>query len=283
MLRSIAYITKGVETNQPRFIQKAIRQNAIIRKNINRIQIEYIIKKYIPSQHPLRNVILKSVEKIPVNNDDLMEVETTTATTTTPVVPAASTTAPPTTFGTTKPVTPAVIVTDEDIKRITTSMPSATLLIPEVEVYIYLVIIVTMLRYAGKNNNSVAYSDIVESVNAIVDYIRSYNRRSLDQLNSKIYFYLSFCYEKISKLENIRPIILALYRTACIRHDEMSQAVLLNLILRNYLHYNLVEQAHTFSLRTTFPENVSNNQYCRYLYYMGRIQAIQLEYTGKYL
>ena len=283
MLRSIAYITKGVETNQPRFIQKAIRQNAIIRKNINRIQIEYIIKKYIPSQHPLRNVILKSVEKIPVNNDDLMEVETTTATTTTSVVPAASTTVPPATFDTTKPVTPAVIVTDEDIKRITTSMPSATLLIPEVEVYIYLVIIVTMLRYAGKNNNSVAYSDIVESVNEIIDYIRSYNRRSLDQLNSKIYFYLSFCYEKISKLENIRPVILALYRTACIRHDEMSQAVLLNLILRNYLHYNLVEQAHTFSLRTTFPENVSNNQYCRYLYYMGRIQAIQLEYTGKYL
>jgi 26S proteasome regulatory subunit N3 len=59
--------------------------------------------------------------------------------------------------------------------------------------------------------------------------------------------------------------------------------VLLNLLLRNYLHYNLVEQAQTLASKTTFPENASNNQFCRYLFSMGRIQAVQLEYSEAYL
>ena len=45
----------------------------------------------------------------------------------------------------------------------------------------------------------------------------------------------------------------------------MGQAVLLNLLLRNYLHYNLIEGAKLLSARTNFPENVSNNQFCRYV------------------
>mmetsp|Transcript_41552 Transcript_41552/g.97248 ORF Transcript_41552/g.97248 Transcript_41552/m.97248 type:complete len:265 (-) Transcript_41552:51-845(-) len=32
----------------------------------------------------------------------------------------------------------------------------------------------------------------------------------------------------------------------------------------------------------SFPENASNNQLCRYLYYCGRIEALQLEYTNAF-
>lgn len=76
------------------------------------------------------------------------------------------------------------------------------------------------------------------------------------------------------RLEVIRPVLMNLYRTSCLHHDEMGQAVLLNLILRNYLHYNLILAANTFASKITFPENASNNQFCRYLYSMGRIQVI---------
>ncbi len=31
--------------------------------------------------------------------------------------------------------------------------------------------------------------------------------------------------------------------------------------------------------KTTFPESASNNEWARYLYYLGRIKAIQLEYS----
>jgi 26S proteasome regulatory subunit N3 len=56
-----------------------------------------------------------------------------------------------------------------------------------------------------------------------VERIRSFNRRSLDLLSSKSFFYFSLAYEKVNKLENIRPTLLALYRTTCIRHDDMGQ------------------------------------------------------------
>ena len=42
---------------------------------------------------------------------------------------------------------------------------------------------------------------------------------------------------------------------------------------------NLFEQARNFIVKTTFPESVSNNQFSRYLYYLGRIKAVQLEYS----
>ena len=136
--------------------------------------------------------------------------------------------------------------------------------------------------------------------------------------------------------------LLALHRTAALQHDEYGQETLLNLLLRNYLHYNLydqvsstslqlhrnltssgqacsdrsghictdgvcpagtcnqgvhggmaaphhaapqrqgaaVAQAETLRSKAQRPEvSRSTQQLCRYLYYLGRIRAIQLEYT----
>ncbi len=150
-----------------------------------------------------------------------------------------------------------------------------TAVFPEVEVFVFTAIVTTLLREHLD-------TDAAFAATALIDRIRGFNRRSLDQLSSKAYFYFSLAYEQVHRLENIRPTLLALYRTSCVRHDEMGQAVLLNLLLRNYLHYHLVEQAQTLSLRAAFPENASNNQFCRYLYYMGRVQATQLEYSDAY-
>mmetsp|Transcript_9915 Transcript_9915/g.12314 ORF Transcript_9915/g.12314 Transcript_9915/m.12314 type:complete len:100 (-) Transcript_9915:671-970(-) len=53
----------------------------------------------------------------------------------------------------------------------------------------------------------------------------------------------------------------------------------MNIIIRTYLQQNLYEQARNFMVKTSFPESASNNQYARYLYYQGRIKAVQLEYS----
>ena len=53
----------------------------------------------------------------------------------------------------------------------------------------------------------------------------------------------------------------------------------MNIIIRTYLQQNLYEQARNFMVKTSYPESVSNNQYARYLYYQGRIKAVQLEYS----
>ena len=40
----------------------------------------------------------------------------------------------------------------------------------------------------------------------------------------------------------VRSTLLALQRTSTLRHDEYGQETLLNLLLRNYLHFNLYDQ-----------------------------------------
>lgn len=58
-------------------------------------------------------------------------------------------------------------------------------------------------------------------------------------------------------------------RTATLRHDADGQAVLLNLLLRNYLHFNLYDQAEKLVSKSVFPELANNNEWARYLYYTG--------------
>ena len=68
-----------------------------------------------------------------------------------------------------------------------------------------------------------------------------------------------------------RATLHACLRTATLRNDFEGQAVLINCLLRNYLHYNLYNQADKLVLKSTFPEQASNNEWARYqvdIYYI---------------
>jgi 26S proteasome regulatory subunit N3 len=54
---------------------------------------------------------------------------------------------------------------------------------------------------------------------------------------------------------------------------------LVNLLLRNYLLFNLYEQADKLVTKSSFPASASNNEWARHLFYLGKIKAIQLEYS----
>ncbi|OMO75482.1 hypothetical protein COLO4_26099 [Corchorus olitorius] len=86
-------------------------------------------------------------------------------------------------------------------------------------------------------------------------------------------------YELTGDLAEIRGNLLALHRIATLHHDELGQETLLNLLLRNYLHYNLYDQAEKLRSKAPRFEAHSNQQFCRYLFYLGQIRTIQLEYT----
>ena len=43
----------------------------------------------------------------------------------------------------------------------------------------------------------------------------------------------------------------------------------MNLLLRNYIKFNLYDQADKLVSKATFPESASNNEWARYLYYLG--------------
>lgn len=63
------------------------------------------------------------------------------------------------------------------------------------------------------------------------------------------------------------------------RKDYDTQAAVIVLLLRNYISTADIAQADALVAQTTFPPTAPNNQVARYLYYLGRIRAIQLSYT----
>lgn len=145
-------------------------------------------------------------------------------------------------------------------------------LLPEMDTYIHLLV---LLHLQDQEKNDLA----VKCSNLLVQKLGSQNRRTLDLLAAKCYFYHSRSYELTGQLSKIRSFLHSRLRTATLRNDFEGQAVLLNCLLRNYLHYNLYDQADKLVSKSIFPESASNNEWARFLYYLGHIKATQLEYS----
>jgi len=145
-------------------------------------------------------------------------------------------------------------------------------LLPEVDTYLHLLLLV----YLIDNNRN---DEGVKCAEALMKKVTSLNRRTLDMLAAKCYFYYSRAYELSNQLEKIREFLHSRLRTCTLRNDYEGQAVLLNLLLRNYLSFNLYDQADKLVSKSTFPENANINEWSRFLYYTGRIKALQLEYS----
>eukprot|EP00884_Botryococcus_braunii_P008416 jgi/Botrbrau1/17576/Bobra.0166s0020.3 len=145
--------------------------------------------------------------------------------------------------------------------------------LPETEAYIYLLTVILLI-------DKKLYPEAKSLTGEAIQRLRAFNRRTLDSIAARIYFYYSWANENCGDLAAIRSELLGLYQTAVLHHDEPGQETLLNLLLRNYLHYNLYDQAEKFRSKAQRPETYrSNTQLCRYLYYLGRIRAIMLDYT----
>lgn len=152
--------------------------------------------------------------------------------------------------------------------------------IPEVDIFLAILAQIHLLD--TKSNQRGA-----EFSSQLAARIHSMNRRTLDSLSARVYFYYSlFCEQMaplppspVSPVVSIRPALLAALRTAVLRKDIDTQSTVIVLLLRNYLSTSHISQADLLVSHTQFPENASNNQVARYLYYLGRIRAIQLRYT----
>ncbi|XP_073986684.1 regulatory particle non-ATPase 3 [Rhodnius prolixus] len=158
-------------------------------------------------------------------------------------------------------------------QRMRSSKSSSTPLIPEVDGYLHLLVLVKLI-------DSAKYQDAVKCSDMLMNKMASQNRRTIDLIAAKCYFYHSRAYELTNQLEKIRGFLHSKLRTATLRNDFEGQAVLINCLLRNYLHYNLYDQADKLVSKSVYPESASNNEWARFLYYLGRIKAARLEYTA---
>jgi 26S proteasome regulatory subunit N3 len=159
--------------------------------------------------------------------------------------------------------------------------PSASKdVLPEIDVYLSILVQIHLL-------DTKAFQAGAKFSDALVHRIHALNRRTLDCLSARVYFYYSLFYEQLAPLPpsslspvvSIRQQLLSALRTAVLRKDPDTQATVITLLLRNYLSTSHISQADLLVSHTQFPHAASNNQVARYLYYLGRIRAIQLSYT----
>ncbi|SNX84985.1 probable 26S proteasome non-ATPase regulatory subunit p58 [Melanopsichium pennsylvanicum] len=149
---------------------------------------------------------------------------------------------------------------------------------PELLAYLRLLVLVHLI---DNHNLDAASSEAVASISTITGQ----NRRTLDHLAAKTVFYLGRAEElkagKEGGLTAIRSQLLGLQRTASLRHDAETEATIINLLLRSYIvEANLYDQADKLVARAPFPRSsASNPQVARYDYYVGRIRAVQLNYS----
>lgn len=158
--------------------------------------------------------------------------------------------------------------------------PSLKDVLPEVD--FFLAILVQIFLYDNHNNElgSKFSTNLVEK-------LRTLNRRTLDALSARVYFYYSLFFEQLAPLPpsptasvvSIRQPLLQALRTSVLRKDQDTRATVTTLLLRNYLSTSHISQADLLISHSEFPPAASNNQIARYLYYLGRIRAIQLSYT----
>ncbi|VDO24049.1 unnamed protein product [Brugia timori] len=133
---------------------------------------------------------------------------------------------------------------------------------PEVELYIHLLVLLHLV-------DQKKLEEAEKCVETLIERIDFHEKRSLDSIAAKAFFYLCLIYETKNKLDQLRAYLNGRLRTATLRRQYDSQAVLIVCLLRAYLLGKHYEAAAMLVSKVTFPEGASNNDLARFLYYQA--------------
>lgn len=295
---NVKYLERGIQTKETRYLIRVMRTLFSTRKRLNDPVLKRVLNYYFITNNSSadKEFLLTFIDTsavsatsqptttssavAPMETDDALikaepgsSSQTSTASST-PVPPPQTTTTATTAAATTATTTAASkevgSTTGGTVLVTKTKQPAITL--PEVDVYLHLLVLLFAI-------DKRKYKQALDLAEKIMDKIVSQNRRSLDIIAAKCYFYYGRVYELNNKLDQIRFFLHSRLRTSILHNDYEGTAVLINVLLRSYLLYNLYDQALKLVTKSTFPAQASNNEWARYLFYYGRIKAIQLEYS----
>ncbi|PAA75116.1 hypothetical protein BOX15_Mlig003045g3, partial [Macrostomum lignano] len=145
-------------------------------------------------------------------------------------------------------------------------------LLPETEVFLHLLLLLHLL-------DSNRQAEAVSCSQLLWQRTGQFNRRTLDMLTARAYFYYARSHELAGQLSTVRPQMLQRLRTCTLRQDWHGCATLTNCLLRSYLMDRLLDQAARLVDKCAFPELAPNHELARYHFYLGRIRAAQLQYS----
>jgi 26S proteasome regulatory subunit N3 len=255
--RGLALLEKAVAGKELRLIARMLRGTGSLRPRLTAPLVARFVRAYVPAAHPARDAVLAALAAVP--EPQSRDV---------PMKPADEP------AGQDLPPHAAAAPNNVDAKKSQAALLAQTppSSLPEVAAYLQLLAVLVLI-------DAKRHADAATVSKALVDFLAKHNRRTLDEISARAFFYYSRAAELTNSLSSIRAHLLAAYRTAVLRHDVACQAMLVNLLLRNYIEYNLFDQADKLVSRAPFPETRSNNQLARNMYFTGRIKAIQLNYT----
>ncbi|ODV91167.1 hypothetical protein CANCADRAFT_31900 [Tortispora caseinolytica NRRL Y-17796] len=147
----------------------------------------------------------------------------------------------------------------------------------EVDLFMHLMVLVYLMDQKDYQN-----ANLVSE--AAIARLKQSNKRTVDFIAAKLWFYIS----RLAELQGpeMLPALcseqLTALRTATLRHDTESQASLITLLLRLYLQNHDIAMADNLVSKTSFPPQAGNALACRYLYYLSKIRAIQLDYSSAF-
>lgn len=147
--------------------------------------------------------------------------------------------------------------------------------LPEIVGFIFLILVSKLI---DKKN----YEEAYKALDFLILYFKKNQSLTIQFLQSRAFYFLSLVSERLGKMETLIKEYFSAYRSACIQMDEVTQVTLINCIIRYYLNNNAVEQARSFLSKIKYQENISTNEDSRYFYYVGRIEAIQMNYSDAY-
>jgi len=233
MREGIDLVTRGIQSDEKRFVLRALRNIGRIRRALTGTILTKAINYALTGSDRLE-VLLKHVGDAPA----AMEV-----------------------------------AGGEDAAAGPVTPPDGTSSIREVAMYAQMMVVVFLI-------DSEKFSEAADCAKDLIEQVTISRQRSGDEICARCYFYYARTAELTGKSGAIRGDLFAGLRTATLRKDEPGQAVLLNGLLRNFIDHNLIDQAQRLASKTVFPESAPNSEFARYLYYLGRIEAIQLEYSA---
>ena len=147
--------------------------------------------------------------------------------------------------------------------------------LPEIVGFIFLILVSKLI-------DKKYYEEAFKALDFLILYFKKNQSLTIQFLQSRAFYFLSLVSERLGKMETLIKEYFSAYRSACIQMDEVTQVTLINCIIRYYLNNNAVEQARSFLSKIKYQENISTNEDSRYFYYVGRIEAIQMNYSDAY-
>lgn len=237
-------ISKATATLDSRFVWKPLRELSVLRTKLNKETLSILVNLLYPDTSDFKVSLLKVI-----NDNQKSHVEDADS------------------FRGKYPV---------DFYQLTAS--GEVELSAELNSFVHLLVQLFLLE-AGHTEKLDSFNKQI----VIPKILNLYNNRTLDLVNAKLWFYIARAKEILGNTHDnlLRSEMIKFLRTATLKHDNETRAMLTTLILRDFLSCGEVEVACDFVGKAEFPvsNEVSSPLEARYYFYLSKINAIQLDYS----